>query len=134
MKKVGATGSEFKCSDDRFGSDNMAKNLSFHPPWQVIGAAEKMAENTSLGTACCAFPNQSLAVTIQASDTVNWIPLISFSLLQIVTKSLPLSCRPLPDPQDLWEVLQWYLTLTKLKSRIGDNLCISSAWSLLINR
>ena len=63
VKKVGATGSEFKCSDDRFGSDNMAKNLSFHPPWQVIGAAEKMAENTSLGTACCAFPNQSLAVT-----------------------------------------------------------------------
>ena len=64
VKKVGATGSEFKCSDDRFGSDNMAKNLSFHPPWQVIGAAEKMAGNTSLGTACCAFPNQSLAVTI----------------------------------------------------------------------
>ena len=27
---------------------------------------------------------------------------------QIVTKTSPSSCRPLPKPQDLWEVLQWY--------------------------
>jgi len=48
---------------------------------------DEMGENTSLATAaCCAFPNQSLT---------------------IVTNSSPASCRPLPDPQDLWEVLQW---------------------------
>ena len=31
---------------------------------------------------------------------------------QIVTKSSPSSCRPLPDPQDLWEILEWYQIFT----------------------
>ena len=86
-----------------------------------------MAENTSLPAACCAFPNQSLAVSITLlSFSQADVFLCKFLLLfpfQIVTKSLPVSCRPLPDPQDLWEVLQWYQTLPKLKLRICFSAC-----------
>ena len=81
-------------SNDRTGLDNMAKNSNlirvFTGPgrWlgQLAGWIDEMAENTSLPAACCAFPNQSLAVTITHS-----VSRMYFSYFFRLSQKVPLS-------------------------------------------